>query len=66
MIIRADYVYAEEPGSSKLLTRLSKDGKVIDQAFYDKAKDLYLEAFYRVIYIGVKNSTGFHNRCGYG
>jgi len=36
-------------------------GKKIDAAVYDKAKDLYTEAFYRVIYLCSENSIGFHN-----
>jgi nitrite reductase (cytochrome c-552) len=38
-----------------------KDGKPVDQKLYDQAKDLYLEALYRVIFINAENSTGFHN-----
>ena len=37
------------------------EGKNIDQKLYDQAKDLYLEAFYRINYIGAENSAGFHN-----
>ena len=37
------------------------DGKNLDKGLYDKAKDLYLEAFYRINYIGAENSAGFHN-----
>ena len=37
------------------------EGKKIDQGLYDQAKDLYLEAFYRMNYIGAENSVGFHN-----
>jgi len=36
-------------------------GKPIDQAFYDKAKDYYEEAFYRSLFVGAENSMGFHN-----
>lgn len=36
-------------------------GKNIGKAFYDKAKNYYEEAFYRVIFIGAENSVGFHN-----
>ena len=36
-------------------------GKAVDQALYDQAKDLYLEAFYRTNYLGAENSMGFHN-----
>ena len=37
------------------------EGKNIDKGLYDQAKDLYLEAFYRINYIGAENSVGFHN-----
>jgi nitrite reductase (cytochrome c-552) len=38
-----------------------KEGKVIDQELYDKAKEFYEEAFYRSLFIGAENSIGFHN-----
>jgi nitrite reductase (cytochrome c-552) len=41
--------------------KAQEQGKKIDEALYQKAKDLYLEAFYRVIFIGAENSIGFHN-----
>jgi nitrite reductase (cytochrome c-552) len=37
------------------------EGKDIDKALYDKAKDYYEEAFYRGVFIGAENSVGFHN-----
>lgn len=61
MINRAGYATA---GAAKLLESAHKaqaDGKIIDKDLYDRAKDLYLEAFYRVNYIGAENSVGFHN-----
>jgi len=36
-------------------------GKPIDQALYQKAKDFYMQAFLRVVFIGAENSCGFHN-----
>jgi nitrite reductase (cytochrome c-552) len=36
-------------------------GKTIDKALYDKARDYYEEAFYRILFIGAENSVGFHN-----
>lgn len=38
-----------------------KQGKAIDQKLYNSAKDYYMEAFLRVVFIGAENSTGFHN-----
>ncbi len=61
MINRAGYAAA---AAAKLLEGVHKaqaEGKAIDKALYDRAKDLYLEAFYRVNYIGAENSVGFHN-----
>jgi nitrite reductase (cytochrome c-552) len=59
--IRAGYATAT---SAKLLEKVhaaQASGKKIDKALYDKAKDFYLEAFYRLKYIGAENSVGFHN-----
>ncbi len=36
-------------------------GKAIDKVMYEKAKDFYMEAFFRTLYIGGENSVGFHN-----
>jgi nitrite reductase (cytochrome c-552) len=44
-----------------MVHQAQKDGKPIDQKLYDQAKDLYLEAIYRVIFINAENSIGFHN-----
>ena len=45
----------------RLAHKAQKEGKKIDQKLYDQAKDLYLDAFYRVIFMGAENSVGFHN-----
>jgi nitrite reductase (cytochrome c-552) len=61
LMIRAGYATAV---AAKLIEKVHDaqvSGKNIDQALYDKAKDCYLEAFYRSIYIGAENSVGFHN-----
>ncbi len=50
--------------TAKLIEMVHKaqaEGKPIDQDLYNRAKDLYIEAFYRVIYTGAENSMGFHN-----
>ncbi|MEW6429460.1 MAG: ammonia-forming cytochrome c nitrite reductase subunit c552 [Thermodesulfobacteriota bacterium] len=49
---------------AKLIERthaLEEAGRAIDPALYVKAKDLYMEAFFRTLYIGGENSVGFHN-----
>ena len=45
----------------KRSTRPRPTAKISTRALYDQAKDLYLEAFYRINYIGAENSVGFHN-----
>jgi nitrite reductase (cytochrome c-552) len=61
LLNRAGYATAT---AAKLLEKAhaaQAAGKTIDKAFYDKAKDFYLEAFYRTLFIGGENSMGFHN-----
>jgi nitrite reductase (cytochrome c-552) len=61
LLNRAGYATAT---AAKLLEKAhaaQEAGKNIDKAFYDKAKDFYLEAFYRTLFIGGENSLGFHN-----
>ncbi|MBI5521051.1 MAG: ammonia-forming cytochrome c nitrite reductase subunit c552 [Desulfarculus sp.] len=61
MMNRAGYAEAVTAKMFEAVHKAQKEGKTIDKALYDKAKDLYLEALYRVIYIGAENSVGFHN-----
>lgn len=52
LMLRSGYATAT---AAKLFERVHKaqaEGKNIDKAFYDKAKDYYEEAFYRTNYIG--------------
>lgn len=61
MMIRAGYATAT---AAKLIERvhvLQAAGKEIDQKLYEQAKDFYMEAFFRTLYIGAENSVGFHN-----
>lgn len=61
LMMRAGYATATAAKLIEKANALQASGKVIDQALYDKAKDYYEEAFYRVTYIGAENSVGFHN-----
>jgi nitrite reductase (cytochrome c-552) len=61
LMMRAGYATATVAKLFEKVHQAQQAGKQIDQALYDKAKDLYEEAFYRVIYIGAENSVGFHN-----
>lgn len=36
-------------------------GTAVDTVLFRQAKDFYLEALYRTIYMGAENSVGFHN-----
>ncbi len=61
LMIRAGYATAIVAKLFETTHKALEAGKNIDKALYDKAKDFYEEAFYRVIYIGAENSVGFHN-----
>jgi nitrite reductase (cytochrome c-552) len=58
---RAGYATATAAKLFEATHKAQAEGKAIDKALYDRAKDLYLEAFYRVNFIGAENSVGFHN-----
>jgi nitrite reductase (cytochrome c-552) len=58
---RSGYALAVTAKLFEMAHKAQAEGKKIDQPLYDQAKDLYLEALYRVIYIGAENSVGFHN-----
>lgn len=61
LMLRSGYATAT---AAKLLEKaheLQAAGKSVDKDLYEKAKDFYLEAFFRTLYIGGENSLGFHN-----
>lgn len=59
--LRAGYATATLAKLFETVHKAQADGKTIDKAMYDKAKDYYEEAFYRSLFIGAENSVGFHN-----
>lgn len=61
LLNRAGYANAVAAKLFEAVHKAQAEGKNIDKALYDQAKDLYLEAFYRLNYIGADNSAGFHN-----
>ena len=61
LLNRAGYANAVAAKLFEAVHKAQADGKNIDKALYDQAKDLYLEAFYRLNFIGAENSAGFHN-----
>jgi len=61
LMMRAGYSTAVVAKLFEKVNTVQESGKNIDKALYDKAKDYYEEAFYRVVFIGAENSVGFHN-----
>ncbi len=61
MNIRAGYANATVAKLFELTHKAQAEGKTIDQALYDQAKEFYFDSFFRLIFIGAENSTGFHN-----
>jgi nitrite reductase (cytochrome c-552) len=59
--IRAGYATATVAKLFEMANRAEAGGKRIDKDLYARARDHYEEAFYRVVFIGAENSTGFHN-----
>ena len=58
---RSGYALAVAAKLFEMAHKAQADGKQVDKGLYDQAKDLYLDALYRVIYVGAENSVGFHN-----
>ncbi|WP_432821675.1 ammonia-forming cytochrome c nitrite reductase subunit c552 [Trichloromonas sp.] len=61
MNIRAGYANATVAKLFELTHKSQEEGKAIDPALYDQAKEFYFDAFFRLIFIGAENSAGFHN-----
>lgn len=61
IMIRAGYQCATVAKLFELTHKVQAEGKAIDPALYDKAKEFYEEAFYRSLFMGAENSVGFHN-----
>ncbi|MBI2960845.1 MAG: ammonia-forming cytochrome c nitrite reductase subunit c552 [Betaproteobacteria bacterium] len=58
---RSGYATATVAKLFEMAHKAQADGKAMDKALYEQAKDYYEEAFYRMMYIGAENSVGFHN-----
>ncbi len=61
LMLRSGYATATVAKLFERIHDLQAQGKQVDKALYDKAKDFYEEAFYRCVFIGAENSVGFHN-----
>lgn len=61
LLLRAGYATATVAKLFEMAHKAQESGKKVDQTLYDRAKDFYMEAFLRLVYIGAENSVGFHN-----
>lgn len=61
LMLRAGYATATVAKLFETTHKEQAKGTAFDQQLYERAKDFYLEAFYRQLFIGAENSVGFHN-----
>ncbi len=61
LYIRTGYATAGVAKLFEMANKAQAGGAKLDQKLYDKARDEYEEAFYRLVFIGAENSAGFHN-----
>lgn len=61
MMIRSGNATAVAAKLIEKVHEVQASGKEIDKTLYEKAKDFYMEAFLRSLFIGAENSVGFHN-----
>lgn len=61
LMIRSGNATAAAAKLIEKVHELQAAGKEIDKALYEKAKDFYMEAFFRSLFVGAENSVGFHN-----
>ena len=59
--LNAGYATATDAKLFEMANKVEASGKQIDKALYAQAREQYEQAFYRVVFIGAENSTGFHN-----
>ena len=60
-MLRSGYATATAAKLFEMVHQVRDEGKPIDDALYNQAKEFYEEAFYRSVFIGAENSVGFHN-----
>lgn len=61
LIIRAGYATATTAKLFEMIHHEQKKGLQVNQTLYRKSKELYKNAFLRLVFISAENSTGFHN-----
>lgn len=61
LILRAGYATAACAKLFESLHEARNQGAVLEETTYNEAKDAYMQAFLRLVFINAENSTGFHN-----
>lgn len=59
--LRAGYAAATVAKLFEMANKAEASGKKLDRDLYARAREDFEQGFYRVIFIGAENSTGFHN-----
>lgn len=61
LLNRAGYANAVVAKLFEIANNHIANGVKIDQSLYSRAKDYYLQAFLRLVFVSAENSCGFHN-----
>lgn len=61
LLNRAGYANAVVAKLFEIANNHAAKGGSIDRGLYDRAKDYYMQAFLRLVFISAENSIGFHN-----
>jgi len=59
--LKAGYATATDAKLFEMANKAQASGKKINRDLYARARENFEQAFYRVVFIGAENSTGFHN-----
>lgn len=59
--LKTGYAVAADAKLFEMANKAKAAGKQIDSQVYGIARENYEQAFYRLIFVGAENSTGFHN-----
>ncbi|MBU1194121.1 MAG: ammonia-forming cytochrome c nitrite reductase subunit c552 [Proteobacteria bacterium] len=61
LVLRAGYNTATCARLFQTIHTAQEEGTTVDSAIYNQAKDFYMQAFLRLVFVNAENSTGFHN-----
>lgn len=59
--LKTGYATATVAKLFEMANRAKAGGKKLDEDAYAKARENYEQGFYRMVFVGAENSTGFHN-----